>query len=239
MTLKDFENILFIDIETVPMTKSYANLPDVFRRLWLEKHQFFKDDTMDASKSFEVKAGIYAEFGKIICISVGYFFLDKKERKFRVKSFSSDDEAELLSDFSDLLNKNFSAAKHTICGHNIKEFDVPYICRRMLINGISLPKILDQSGKKPWETKYIDTLQLWKFGDYKSYTSLKLLAALFQISTPKDDIDGKDVARVYWQENDLERIAIYCQKDVLTTAQLLLRFNNLSLLSEEEVTFLA
>jgi DNA polymerase elongation subunit (family B) len=238
MTQKDFENILFIDIETVPIAKSYKELPEVFQKLWQDKHQLFRDLPEDAEKSFESKAGIYAEFGKIICISAGFFFLDKKQRNFRVKSFSSNDEVEVLREFAELLKKNFNGLKHTICGHNVKEFDIPYLCRRMLINGIELPKILDQSGKKPWETRYIDTFQLWKFGDYKSYTSLKLLAALFNIPTPKDDIDGKDVSRVYWQENDLERIATYCQKDVLTTAQLLLRFNNLSVLEETEVTFL-
>ena len=238
MTQKDFENILFIDIETVPITKSYKDLPEVFRKLWNDKHLLLKDTTDEPSLSFEGRAGIYAEFGKIICISAGFFFLDKKERNFRVKSFSSDNEAEILKEFADLLSKNFNTTKHIICGHNIKEFDIPYICRRILINGVRLPKNLDQSGKKPWETNYIDTLQLWKFGDFKSYTSLKLLAALFNVDTPKDDIDGKDVARVYWQENNLERIATYCQKDVLTTAQLLLRFNNLSLLQEDEVTFL-
>ena len=224
MTQKDFENILFIDIETVPITKSYKDLPEVFRKLWNDKHLLLKDTTDEPSLSFESRAGIYAEFGKIICISAGFFFLDKKERNFRVKSFSSDNEAEILKEFADLLSKNFNTTKHIICGHNIKEFDIPYLCRRMLVQCMPLPKLFEIHGKKPWELEYfIDTLNLWRFGDYKAYTSLKSLCGIFGIPTPKDDIDGSEVGKTYWEMDDLQRIEVYCKKDVVATARVMLR----------------
>ena len=237
-TQSEIQNIVFIDIETVPLAKSFSDLDKTYQKLWEAKHQTFKDENTTPEISYENRAGIYAEFGKIICISIGYLNVLKYRRNFRIKSFASDDEKELLKQFASILKKNFNTKKYNLCGHNIKEFDIPYICRRMLINGIEIPKIIDVGGIKPWETQFIDTLQLWKFGDYKNYTSLKLLAHIFNIDTPKDDIEGKDVARVYWQENDLNRISTYCQKDVLTTAQLLFKFNQIPLLQENEVTFL-
>lgn len=235
----EIQNILFLDIETVPISKDFKELDEVYQKIWTEKHAFFKEGKdMTASESYFSKAGIYAEFGKIICISIGYLHSDKKQREFRIKSFSSDNENEILKAFAALLKNSFNTKKHNICGHNVKEFDIPYICRRMLVNDIEIPKIINVGGVKPWETQYIDTLQLWKFGDYKNFTSLKLLAHLFQLATPKDDIEGKDVAHVYWIEKDLARIQTYCQKDVLTTAQLFLKFNQIPLLQDNEVTIL-
>ena len=155
----------------------------------------------------------------------------------RLKSFANHMESGLLDDFSELLNKHFSnPEKFAICGHNIKEFDVPYICRRMLINQLPLPRMIDIAGKKPWETKhFLDTLEMWKFGDIKNYTSLRLLTAVFDIPSPKDDMDGSDVAGVYWEERDLDRIATYCEKDVLATVQLYLRLKRLPLLRNDQV----
>ncbi|MEI6312501.1 MAG: ribonuclease H-like domain-containing protein [Bacteroidota bacterium] len=239
MTSTDIQNILFIDIETVPIEKQFEDLDPEFQKLWSDKHHFFRDTTeLTPDQSFLIKGGIYAEFGKIVCISVGYLYEDKRKRDFRIKSFCADNEADILKAFVAMVKKSFNTKKNNFCGHNIKEFDIPYLCRRMLVNNMEIPKILDVSGTKPWETQFIDTLQLWKFGDYKNYTSLKLLAHLFQIQTPKDDMEGKDVASVYWQQNDLNRISIYCQKDVLTTAQLFFKFNRIPLLLENEVTFL-
>jgi DNA polymerase elongation subunit (family B) len=123
----------------------------------------------------------------------------------------------------------------SLCAHNGKEFDFPYLSRRMMVNGISLPAVLDNAGKKPWEVKFVDTLELWKFGDYKHYTSLELLAYLFGIPTPKDDIDGSMVAGIYYQEKDLPRIARYCEKDVLTIIRLLLKFAGQDTIAEEHV----
>lgn len=236
----EIQNILFLDIETVPIVKDFSELDETYQKLWIDKHQFFRDvKDLSPAETFSNKGGIYAEYGKIICISVGYLHVDKKVREFRIKSFNGHDEAQILKDFSAILKKSFNTKKNNICGHNVKEFDIPYICRRMLVNNIEIPKIINVGGIKPWETQYIDTLQLWKFGDYKNFTSLKLLAHLFNLPTPKDDIEGKDVAKVYWEKNDLERISLYCQKDVLTTAQLFFKFNQIPLLQDNEVTFLS
>src|SRR6218665_3240653 len=206
-------NILFLDVETVPLVYDYKKLPKNLRELWDARFRFQKTETPEQLYS---KAGIYAEFTKVICISVGFF----NGKTFRIKSFYGDDEKLLLQDFAALLNKHFNRRDNLLCAHNGKEFDFPFLCRRLLINGVKLPKALNLSGKKPWEVPHLDTLEMWKFGDYKNYTSLNLLAAVFNIPTPKDDIDGSDVARVYWEEKNLQRIVIYCQKDVLTLAQL-------------------
>ena len=233
------ENALYIDIETAPAAKQFELLPEVFRELWTEKFSRNLKEGETVEEQFFNNAGIYAEFGKVICISVGILRKDDScNQVFRIRSFAGDNEAQVLTDFAEMLNKYYTNMdKYFFCGHNINEFDIPFLCRRMLVNGISLPVLLNIGGLKPWQVKNIDTMQYWKFGDYKSYTSLKLLAALFGIPTPKDDISGKDVGRVYWLEENLERIKIYCQKDVLTVAQLLLRFKGLPLLNDEQVTF--
>ncbi|MGY8955385.1 MAG: 3'-5' exonuclease, partial [Flavobacteriales bacterium] len=186
---------------------------------------------------YKLKAGVMAEFAKIICISVGYLFVEKNENHFRIKSFYGDDEKQIITDFNELLNSQFSKKQHQLCAHNGKEFDFPFIARRTLINGLKLPALLDIAGKKPWEVNHLDTMELWKFGDYKHYTSIKLLAALFNIPTPKDDIDGSQVAGVYWNDKDLERIKKYCQKDTLTVAQLLLKYKGEELISENNIEF--
>lgn len=221
-------NVLFLDVETAPIVYKYKDLPEKMKPLWDSKFRYQQTET---SESLYKKAGIYAEFAKIICISVGYF----NEGTFRVKSFSGHDEKIILEDFSALLNKHFNRKEHLLCAHNGKEFDFPFLCRRMLLNSVKLPKALNISGKKPWEINHLDTMELWKFGDYKNFTSLNLLATIFNIPTPKDDIDGSDVARVYWEEKNLKRIVTYCQKDVLTVAQLLLRFMGQPLIDEKNV----
>ncbi len=226
----NLENVLFLDIETVPQVYSYNDVSENVKKLWDTKFRFNPDVTPEEQYK---KAGIYAEFAKIICISVGMF----KAGNFRLKSFYGDDEKKLLVDFAGLLNSHFNKQDSRLCGHNGKEFDFPFIARRMLIHDIKLPAILDVAGKKPWEVNFIDTMELWKFGDYKNFTSLNLLAHVFNIPTPKDDIDGSDVARVYYEEKNLERIVTYCQKDVLTVAQLLLRFKSMPILAPENVSF--
>jgi uncharacterized protein YprB with RNaseH-like and TPR domain len=221
-------NVLFLDVETAPLVYKYKDLNEKMKPLWDSKFRFQQAETPE---SLYKKAGVYAEFSKIICISVGFF----NDGTFRVKSFSGNDEKVILEDFSTLLNKHFNRKEHMLCAHNGKEFDFPFLCRRMLINGVKLPKALNISEKKPWEINHLDTMELWKFGDYKNYTSLNLLANIFDIPTPKDDIDGSDVARVYWEEKNLKRIVAYCQKDVLTVAQLLLRFMGQPLIEEKNV----
>jgi 3'-5' exonuclease len=221
-------NILFLDVETVPVVYDYKKLPKNMRELWNSRFRFQQKETPE---ELYKKAGVYAEFAKVICISVGYF----NEKTFRIKSFYGHDEKEILQNFAALLNKHFNRKDNLLCAHNGKEFDFPFLCRRMLLNSVKLPKTLNLAGKKPWEVPHLDTLELWKFGDYKNYTSLNLLAAIFNIPTPKDDIDGSDVARVYWEEKNLQRIVVYCQKDVLTVAQLLLRFKGEPLIENDDL----
>jgi len=230
------ENILFVDVETVPMAASYSDIPEVLQQQWDRKAaRISTDESTTPDQLFFERAGIYSEFGKIVCISAGFFYKNDDVMKFRVKAFYSDDEKELLTSFADLLSQNYNTKIHYLCGHNSREFDFPYIARRMLINGIKLPEILNVPGRKPWEVSFLDTMDLWKFGDYKNYTSLALLAAVFNIPTPKDDIAGNDVARVYWHEKNLERIAIYCNKDVVTTARLYLKYSLRDDLADENI----
>jgi DNA polymerase elongation subunit (family B) len=227
----DLQNILIIDIETVPQYSNFEELPENLQKLWDLKTTYQRKN-QETPDEFYQRAGIWAEFGKIVCISVGIF---KNNQSFRVKSFYSHSEAELLKEFNHLLSNQ--TPQLTLCAHNGKEFDFPYLCRRMLINSLEIPHQLDVVGKKPWEINHLDTMELWKFGDYKNYTSLNLLAAIFDIPTPKDDIDGSMVGSVYWVEKDLERIKTYCQKDVITTARLLQRFKGLPFLNEDQITF--
>jgi len=221
---KDLQQILFIDIETVPQVPQYDLLDESWKKLWDKKAQFLIKNEQMPSDVYE-RAGIYAEFGKIICISVG---LIDKEQHIKIKSFQGHDEQKLLNEFAEMLNK-YEKKFDKLAAHNGKEFDYPYIARRMLVNKIALPKILNLTGKKPWEVPHYDTLEMWKFGDYKHYTSLELLATIFGIPTPKDDISGADVAKVYYIDQDLDRIVKYCEKDVLTLIKLYLCLNSIDL----------
>ncbi|MBI9035272.1 MAG: 3'-5' exonuclease [Bacteroidales bacterium] len=223
--------ILFLDIETVPAYSQYEDLPDKFKKLWNKKAKFLKSDQAQSAQELYGRAGIYAEFGKIVCISTGYFH----DGKLRLKSYYNHDEKQLLHDFAQMLNKHFNNLNCKLCAHNGKEFDFPYIARRMLINGIRLPLLLNMAGLKPWEVPHIDTLEFWKFGDYKNYTSLELLAAVFDIPTPKDDIDGSMVGQVYYKQNDLNRIKIYCEKDVITIVQLYRKYHLQELIADEQI----
>ncbi|MGB5362451.1 MAG: 3'-5' exonuclease [Aureibaculum sp.] len=229
------ENILFLDIETVPEVSSFAELSIEKQELFAAKTEYQRKDEITAEDFYE-RAGIWAEFGRIICISVGYFVDLDKNRSFRVKSFSGEEEL-ILNDFKNLLENHFNKPNHLLCGHNGKEFDFPYIARRMIINGISLPDKLNLFGKKPWEVSHLDTMDLWKFGDYKHYTSLNLLTHILGIPSPKEDIDGSQVASVYYKEKNLDKIVKYCERDTIAVAQLLLRFNNLKLLKDKEIIF--
>jgi DNA polymerase elongation subunit (family B) len=231
----DLTKIFVLDVETVPQYPTYQSLPEEWQLLWDKKAQFLKKEQNETARDIYPRAGIYAEFGKIICISTGVFVGAGSNIKFAIKSYYGPDEKQLLTDFANLLNNNMQYS--ILCGHNAKEFDFPYICRRMLVNGIELPNTLNISGKKPWEVHHIDTMELWKFGDYKSFTSLELLAHVFGIPTPKDDIDGSKVWQVYWEENDLERIKNYCQKDVITVAQILMKLKGEQLLDSTRIIY--
>jgi hypothetical protein len=229
------EQFLVIDIETVPGVATFGELAQEMQALWAYKHEALRVTDLSTAESYETRAGIYSEFGKIVCISIGYFSMKGERLSLRLKSICGDDEGQLLQDFADLLDNHFRKEDYyIIAGHNVKEFDIPYLCRRMMINNIPLPYLLDLSGKKPWETSVVDTMHLWRFGDYKSYTSLKLMAHVLGIPSPKEDMEGKDVAGVYWQQRQLPRIVEYCQRDVVTVARLLLRFKESPLILGDE-----
>lgn len=227
------EKVLFLDIETVPQYPTYNEMPEKFREFWDHKAPKIKVNDTDTPETLYERAGIYSEFGKIICISVGFIH----NNQLRIKSFSGDNESSLLQEFASMLENNFNKRETLLCAHNGKEFDFPYISRRMLINGIQLPQLLDIAGKKPWEVPYIDTMELWKFGDYKNYTSLALLTTIFDIPSPKDDINGSQVGEYYWVRNELPRIVTYCQKDVVAIVQLLLKYKGMPLIEEENIIF--
>ena len=227
-------NILFLDIETVPQEESWEQLSKETQELFKKKTQYQRKDEQTAAEFYD-RAGIWAEFGKIICISVGYFVDFETKKQLRVTSFFGDDEHKLLLEFKVLLDKHFTKKDNVLCAHNGKEFDFPFIARRMIIHKIELPKKLNLFGKKPWEVPHIDTLELWKFGDYKHYTSLKLLTSILGIPSPKDDIDGSEVATVYYKEKNIQRIVTYCEKDTIAVAQILLRFNNEDLIEDKDI----
>ncbi|WP_299521944.1 3'-5' exonuclease [uncultured Lutibacter sp.] len=232
----NFENILFLDIETVPETENFSDLPEYKQELFAQKTQYQRKEDFSPEEFYD-RAGIWAEFGKIVCISVGYFTnFDSKDRTYRVTSFFGD-EVKLLEDFKRLLNTHFNKTPHVLCGHNGKEFDFPYIARRMIIHQIELPEKLNLFGKKPWEIPHIDTMELWKFGDYKHFSSLKLLTTILGIPSPKDDIDGSEVGAVFYKEKNIDRIVKYCEKDTIAVAQLLLRFNNEPLIEALNIVY--
>ena len=233
----NLDKVLFLDIETVPQVYKFNQLGEKAKGLFESKTRFMQNDEKSFDELYNDRAGIYAEFGKIVCISVGFVHETTHGKQIRMKSYYHEDEETLLKQFKSLLDERYNTPYHILCGHNAKEFDFPYICRRMLIHGISLPETLNIAGKKPWEINHLDTMELWKFGDFKAYTSLALLCHVFNIPTPKDDISGADVARVYYEENDIERIKVYCEKDVVALIQLFLRMRGDALVEESEVHY--
>jgi DNA polymerase elongation subunit (family B) len=224
------ERILFLDIETVPQYRTFEELPEKFKLLWSKKADLIRRKESDTIEELYLRAGIYSEFGKIICISVGFVSENNGKYSARIKSFFGDDEVKLLNDFVALVNQS---KFDVLCGHNGKEFDFPYISRRMIVNGIAIPPILNNSGKKPWEINHKDTMEMWKFGDYKSFVSLDLLATILNIPTPKDDIDGSEVYNVYYNDGDLQRISTYCQKDVATLMKVYYRILGVNFKEED------
>ncbi len=230
----DYSNLLFLDIETVSQYPEYEKAGEKEKEYWDKKWSVLNRNKEEESNGYD-RAGIYAEFGKIVCISVGYVHSKDSEEHARIKSFASKDETELLKEFAKLLEQNYSGYDARLCAHNGKEFDFPYIARRMMINGIRLPKLLDIAGKKPWEIPHLDTMEMWKFGDWKSFTSLDLLTHIFDVPSPKGDIDGSMVSKVFWQEDDLDRIVKYCQKDVLALIQVFRKMHYQELIPDSHV----
>lgn len=227
----ELSKILFLDIETVPQEYQWEKLDHRTATLFSEKTRYEQErNGKSAEQLWGERGGILAEFGKIVCIGVGIVHREGGETRLRVTSLHGADEYDVLSRFTQLLNRHYDTDEHWLCAHNGKEFDFPYIARRCVVNRIPLPRILDIGGLKPWEVGHLDTMHMWSFGDRKAYTSLALLTHILDIPTPKDDITGTDVARVFHADGDLERIARYCRKDVVATAQLYLRLSGRTLL---------
>jgi len=227
------ENLLFLDIETVPLFAMYSELDKTAKQLWEQKTKYQRKEEFTPEEFYD-RAGIWAEFGKIVCISVGYFVFKGNLRNFRVKSFFGE-EKDILNNFKNLLETHFNKPYHLLCAHNGKEFDFPFIARRMIVNSIDIPFKLNLFGKKPWEVPHLDTLELWKFGDYKTYTSLKLMTHILGIPSPKDDIDGSEVRDVFYVNQDIDRIIRYCEKDTIAVAQIILRLRNEELLIDDGI----
>lgn len=230
MANTDLEKILFLDIETVPLVYNYADLDETTADLWNKKWQFQKEIPPEQQYA---KAGIYAEFAKVVCIGLGYYH----QKKFRVKTIASEDELDILTEFKDLLKNNFNTSVHLLCAHNGKEFDFPFLCRRFLINNLALPKALQLQGLKPWQVNHIDTMDLWKFGDVKNFSSLNLLAHVLGLPSPKGDMDGSMVAKAFYEEKNLAKIETYCKKDVITLARVYNRFIGAGNLSDDDIIF--
>ncbi len=227
-------NILFIDIETVPLAEHYDDLDDDSKHFWNRKSGYLRKEE-ETPEDLYPQAGIYAEFGKVICISVG-FMHEEEGWQLRIKSMYGHDEKKVLSEFIALLNKHYNSNRYLLCAHNGKEFDFPYLSRRILINNLKLPALLDVAERKPWEIRHLDTLKLWKFGDYRNFTSLRLLVHLFKLPVPTDEVDGSQIAELYWKNGDFEKIVHHCQTDVVAVAQLILRFKNMTPLEEKSIT---
>ena len=228
------KNILFIDIETVSLTKEMEELPLRLQEHWKKKASRLKnEEDLPPEKLYFDRAAIYAEFGKVICIGVGGFY--EQDTKFKAKTLEYGDEKELLLNFKKLVEDHSAKGNLILCAHNGREFDFPYLCRRMLINGIKLPSVLDITGKKPWEVLHIDTLEFWKFGDYKNFTSLDLLASVFNIPGSKSLMDGSEVNTNFYLQNNTQKIAEYCREDVIVLAQLYLKLNGREILNNEDL----
>ena len=237
MDFNKLKQILFLDIETVAGQPSLDLMDERMQALWDKKAKALKSE-LSAADSFTERAAIYAEFGRILVIGVGFFTLVNGEPAFRCKALTNENEAELLASFADLLEQLSAKESWRLCAHNGREFDFPYLCRRMLIHDLPLPKLLQIMGKKPWDTPHLlDTMEMWKFGDIKAYTSLELMAAVMGVPTSKDDIDGSQVGKVYFETGEVDRIARYCQKDVAVMAQVFMRLHGMPVLPENQIIF--
>ncbi len=230
-------DILFLDIETVSGKKRFEDLSETFQELWTEKTKFQRGDEFSPAEYYEMRGGILAEFSKIVCISVAFLYTNEEGLAIKTKSFYGDDEKEVLQHFSNLLQASYSRPWSRLCAHNGKEFDFPVLARRYLINSLPIPDCLQLSGKKPWEIPHLDTMEMWKFGDYKHYTSLKLLCALFGIPSPKDDIDGSQVSATYWEDKDLPRIVRYCERDTVSLVQVYLSLIGKSIIPKQQIFY--
>lgn len=230
MAQPKLDNILFLDIETAPVTYKYADLDPVKKELWDKKWAYNTDNKPSELYS---KAGIFAEFSKVICIGLGYYH----QNKFRVKCIAGENEKKILEEFAELVKTHFNKADHFLCAHNGKEFDYPFLSRRMIINGVAFPRNFQLQGLKPWDVKHLDTMEMWRFGDIKNFTSLNLLANVLDIPSPKDDMDGSQVAKVYYEEKNIEKIKEYCMKDVITLARIYIKYTGQKSPEDKDIVY--
>lgn len=230
MSQVKLNNILFLDIETAPLTYKYKDLNSIDKELWDKKWSYNPDNNPE---EFYTKAGVYAEFSRVVCIGLGYY----NGKEFRVKAISNKSEKILLEEFCEIVKTYFNKAEHVFCAHNGKEFDYPFLSRRMVVNGVAFPKNFQLQGKKPWEVKHLDTMEMWRFGDVKNFTSLNLLAHIFNIPSPKDDMDGSMVSKVYYEEKNIDKIKKYCLKDVVTLARVYQKYTNQPMLIDKDIVY--
>lgn len=231
--MSPFYNVMIVDVETVPIVPTFDQLSEPLQRHWSRKAAQWQPETpFEPSETWE-RAGIYAEFGKIICISTGILAGNEEHPILHIRSFEGPED-ELLRNFFVFCNE---LQPERLAGHNIREFDIPYICRRSFIQQVPLPPLLaHMQAKKPWESPLIDTLQFWKFGEFKNFVSVDLLCTLLGIDSPKQTMSGQDVAQVYWQERNRQRIIDYCEHDVLAVAHLLLRLMGTQTMNKSNIT---
>lgn len=230
-------SLIFIDIETVSSGKTFEDLPEEWKALWEKKFSKSLPDDTSIELYYQQRAALYAEFSRIVCISFGYYNGYRHEQTLRIKSLCGDNEKELLTDFRDIISGFEKHHKNWIfAGHNIKDFDLPFLSRRLIINSLMLPRSMDFYNLKPWEYHVVDTMNIWRFGDFRHFTSLELMAVSLGIPSPKSDIDGSQVAEIFWQK-DFSRIVEYCQRDVLTVANIIRRLNNQPALTDSQIEF--
>jgi len=233
--LFNIEKLLFFDIESVSQHKFLKDLPEHQSKLWLSYYDNFRERVTDESRitkkmsEEEVKQEVYRqtaaffpEFGKVACISMAFL---TKDGKLKFESFSGENEKEILLNTRKIFDKVESLG-FELCGHNIKNFDIPFLAKRYVINELKLPKIFPTYNTKPWELKVVDTRDVWNFGG-KSIGSLDLICGVLEVESPKNgDVKGDSVTTNFW-EGKHEEIKTYCQKDVKALVDIISKFNNL------------
>ena len=239
-TLDQLKNIVFFDIETAGSHESLDALQEdnpLLATLWSKRCEYLREkfeenkDLTD-EELYLNKAALHPEFNRIVCASFGRIAGDVDSTSMIIKSYSGDDESEILDGIDKVLTK-FN--KMNLCGHNIKRFDIPVMGKRFLINGKKLPKSLMIYDSKPWELPFIDTSDIWSFGAWQEgFASLELIAASLKVPSPKDDIRGEDVHSVFWESSEHSRIAEYCAKDVKVLGDIMLKISGFSTLSGYE-----
>jgi len=209
---QNIEDILFFDVETAAATNNFDENHELYDA-WAYDHLRNVEDSSELIELYNKTAPLYAEYGRIVTISIGAV----RGGELIIKSFSNEDEKVLLEEFNDSISK-FANNKTWLCGHNILDFDMPYIMRRCMANGVQLHLLFDTAHLKPWETSVFDTALLWKGTAWKKQSLASVIAAL-GLPSPKDDISGADVSRVFY-EGGIDKIVSYCEKDVFATVNL-------------------